>query len=192
MIFSRYYDVTNGISYYKSYYYTLNDLHYIILIIFQYIEDKSHINAVTIDYSIMAKDFYERTLVYLSTKAAGPKTKVCNKLSCKIAMIYNRFLWLGTFARLTNVYSYSMDGSIRKKCSSFSIWLKSLQRYLRPISITITKPWCIQIWYPTEKLISEILFARKILFMSSLLRFANPYWSLLWVARMKYQTNQLN
>ena len=71
----------------KSYYCTLNELHYIIFIIFQYIEDKSHINAVTIDYSIMAKDFYERTLVYLSTKAAGPKTKVCNKLSRKIAMI---------------------------------------------------------------------------------------------------------
>ena len=90
MIFSRYYDVTNGTSYYKSYYCTLNELHYIIFIIFQYIEDKSHINAVTIDYSIMAKDFYERTLVYLSTKAAGPKTKVCNNLSCKIAM--NNFM----------------------------------------------------------------------------------------------------
>ena len=68
-------------------YCTLNKLHYIIFIIFQYIEDKSHINAVTIDYSIMAKDFYEKTLVYLSTKAAGPKTKVCNKLSCNIEMI---------------------------------------------------------------------------------------------------------
>ena len=68
-------------------YCTLNDLHYMIFIIFQYIEDKSHINAVTIDYSRMAKDFYEKTLVYLSTKAAGPKTKVCNKLKRKIAMI---------------------------------------------------------------------------------------------------------
>ena len=104
---------------------------------------------------------------------------------------YLNLLWLGTFARLTTVYSYSMDGSIRKKYFSFSIWLKSLQRYLRPISIPITKRWCIQIWYPMEKLISKILFARKTLFMSSLLRFANPYWSLLWAARMKYQTDQL-
>ena len=86
--------------------------------IFQYIEDKSHINAVTIDYSIMAKDFYEKTLVYLSTKAAGPKTKVCNKLSGKIAMI---IFIIKNIRKANNVYSYSMDGSIRKKCFNFSI-----------------------------------------------------------------------
>ena len=89
MIFSRYDDVTNGKSYYKSYscYCTLNEIDYIIFMIFQYIEDKSHNNAVTIDYSKMANDFYEKTLVYLSTKAAGPKTKVCNKIRRKVEMI---------------------------------------------------------------------------------------------------------
>ena len=99
---------------------TLNDLHYTIFIIFQYIEDKSHINAVTIDYSRMAEDFYEKTLVYLSTRAAGPKTKVFDKLRFKNAMII-LISWLGTFARLTTIYSYSMDGSIRKKYFSFLI-----------------------------------------------------------------------
>ena len=35
--------------------------------IFQYIEDNSRENMDTLNYSTMAKDFYEKTLVYLSS-----------------------------------------------------------------------------------------------------------------------------
>ena len=45
--------------------------------IFQYIEDNSRENMDTLNYSTMAKDFYEKTLVYLSTtRHTTPLSKV--------------------------------------------------------------------------------------------------------------------
>ena len=48
--------------------------------LFQYIKDNSHENIGKMNYSIMAKDFYEKTLVYLSSTVLGTQKSMVSPL----------------------------------------------------------------------------------------------------------------